>query len=136
MHDTVQVQNHLGNHPSRWDITGVIVEKRPFDQYVIKIHGSGRLTTRNRKFLKHITPYCAPSRPPPPIPVSSGPDPVIALAPPVQTTEVETQEHALPEARPDSGINTDADASQGYPTVFDDAETVTGQDCGLRRSAR
>ena len=52
------------------------------------------------------------------------------------TTEVETQEHALPEARPDSGINTDADASQGYPTVSDDAETVTGQDDGLRRSAR
>ena len=56
--DTVQVQNQVGNHPSRWDITGVVVEVRDFDQYMIKIHGSGRLTTRNRKFLRKITPYC------------------------------------------------------------------------------
>ena len=53
VHDTVQVQNH----PSRWDITGTIVEVRPFDQYVVKVHGSGRLTTRNRKFLRKVTPY-------------------------------------------------------------------------------
>ena len=57
VHDTVQVQNQMGNHPSRWDITGTIVELRPFDQYVIKIHGSGRLTTRNRKFLRKVVPY-------------------------------------------------------------------------------
>ena len=63
LHDTVQVQNQVGNHPSRWDITGVIVETRPFDQYVVKIHGSGRLTTRNRKFLKKIKPYCPAPRP-------------------------------------------------------------------------
>ena len=63
MYDTVQVQNQVGNHPSRWDITGVIVETRPFDQYVVKIHGSGRLTTRNRKFLKKIKPYCPAPRP-------------------------------------------------------------------------
>ena len=62
--DTVQVQNQVGNHPSRWDITGVIVEDRPFDQYIVKVHGSGRLTTRNRKFLRDITPYgSAPSLP-------------------------------------------------------------------------
>ena len=58
VHDTVQVQNQVGNYPSRWDITGVVVEVKEFDQYVVKIHGSGRLTTRNRKFLRQITPYC------------------------------------------------------------------------------
>ena len=55
VHDTVQ--NQIGNHPSRWDITGSIVEVRPFDQYIVKVHGSGRLTTRNRKFLRKIAPY-------------------------------------------------------------------------------
>ena len=57
LHDVVQVQNQIGNYPSRWDITGEIVEVKTFDQYVVKIHGSGRMTTRNRKFLKLITPY-------------------------------------------------------------------------------
>ena len=47
----------MGNHPSKWDITGVVVEVKEFDQYVLKIDGSGRLTLRNRKFLRKITPY-------------------------------------------------------------------------------
>ena len=59
VHDTVQVQNQVGNHPSRWDITGTVVEAKEHDQYVVKVHGSGRLTTRNRKFLKKIEPYCS-----------------------------------------------------------------------------
>ena len=55
--DSVLVQNQIGNHPSKWDITGVVVEIKEFDQYVLKIDGSGRLTLRNRKFLRKITPY-------------------------------------------------------------------------------
>ena len=55
--DSVLVQNQMGNHPSKWDITGVVVEVKEFDQYVLKIDGSGRLTLRNRKFLRKITPY-------------------------------------------------------------------------------
>ena len=53
--DCVLVQNQMGNHPSKWDITGVVVEVKDFDQYVLKIDGSGRLTLRNRKFLRKIT---------------------------------------------------------------------------------
>ena len=55
----MQVQNQVGNHPSRWDITGTVVEVKEHDQYVVKVHGSGRLTARNRKFLRKITPYCS-----------------------------------------------------------------------------
>ena len=55
--DSVLVQNQVGNHPSKWDITGVVVEVRDHDQYVVKVDGSGRMTLRNRKFLKKITPY-------------------------------------------------------------------------------
>ena len=81
--DTVQVQNQVGNHPSRWDITGLIVETRPFDQYIVKVHGSGRLTTQNRKFLRDITPYgSAPSRPANPGPVCE-PHPGRVQIPPV-----------------------------------------------------
>ena len=55
--DSVLVQNQVGNHPSRWDITGIVVEVREHDQYVVRVDGSGRMTLRNRKFLRKINPY-------------------------------------------------------------------------------
>ena len=55
--DTVQVQNQVGFKVSRWDVTGIVVEVKAHDQYLVKIHSSGRLTLRNRKFLKKIIPY-------------------------------------------------------------------------------
>ena len=55
--DSVLVQNQVGNHPSKWDITGVVAEIRDHDQYVIRVDGSGRMTLRNRRFLRKITPY-------------------------------------------------------------------------------
>ena len=55
--DSVLVQNQVGNHPSKWDITGIVVEVKEHDQYIVKVDGSGRMTLRNRKFLKKITPY-------------------------------------------------------------------------------
>ena len=29
----------------------------PYDRYVLRVDGSGRLTTRNRRFLRRFTPY-------------------------------------------------------------------------------
>ena len=52
----VFVQNQVGNKPRRWDKTGVVMECNKFDQYVVKIDGTGRLTKRNRKFLRRLTP--------------------------------------------------------------------------------
>ena len=34
-----------------------MVEVLPFDQYRVKIDGTGRSSLRNRKFLRAITPY-------------------------------------------------------------------------------
>jgi hypothetical protein len=59
--DHVRVQNQTGNSPHNWDRSGVVVEVRQFDQYVVKVHGSGRPTLRNRKFLRKYTPYVVPS---------------------------------------------------------------------------
>ena len=50
--DRVFVQNQSGPHPNRWDNTGVIIEVKQFDQYVVKMDSSGRHTLRNRKFLR------------------------------------------------------------------------------------
>ena len=55
--DHVYVQNLLGNHPRRWERTGVVVEVRQFHQYVVKIDGSGRVTLRNRQHLRKFTPF-------------------------------------------------------------------------------
>ena len=53
----VLVQNQTGNNPLRWGKSGQIVEVLGFDQYKVKIDGSGRLSLRNRRFLRPITPY-------------------------------------------------------------------------------
>ena len=54
--DQVRIQNQVGPHPKKWDNTGVIIEVRQFDQYVVKVDGSGRVTLRNRKFLRKYIP--------------------------------------------------------------------------------
>ena len=54
--DLVRVQNQTGPHPNKWDKTDSIVEVRQHDQYAIKIDGSGRITLRNRKFLRMFSP--------------------------------------------------------------------------------
>ena len=52
--DRVSMQNQTGNHPLRWDRTGLVIEVKQFDQYAVKVDGSGRVTLRNRKFLRKI----------------------------------------------------------------------------------
>ena len=50
----VLIQNQTGSCPRRWDLTGTIVEKLDNRQYRIKIHGSGRVTLRNRRFIRLV----------------------------------------------------------------------------------
>ncbi|XP_014678917.1 PREDICTED: uncharacterized protein LOC106818759 [Priapulus caudatus] len=54
--DRCFIQNQVGNSPKRWDRTGTVVETLGHDQYRIKVDGSGRLTTRNRMFLRAFVP--------------------------------------------------------------------------------
>ena len=58
--DKVRVQNQTGPQPLKWDRTGVIVEVRQFDQYVVRLDGSRRVTLRNRKFLRKYIPALTP----------------------------------------------------------------------------
>ena len=52
----VFLQNQQGPHSTKWDRSGVIVESLSHDQYRVKVDGSGRLTLRNRRFLRAYTP--------------------------------------------------------------------------------
>ena len=54
--DHVRIQNQRGSHPTKWDKTGIIVEVRQYDQYVVRVDGSGRVTLRNRKYLRKYIP--------------------------------------------------------------------------------
>ncbi len=53
--EKVFIQNQQGNHPTKWDRSGTVVELLNHDQYRIKVDGSGRLTLRNRRFLRSYT---------------------------------------------------------------------------------
>ena len=55
--DNVLIQNQRGRHPTKWSSSGVVVETKPNDQYVVKVTGSGRLTLRNRRFLRSFTSH-------------------------------------------------------------------------------
>ena len=61
--DCVRLQNQVGRNPLRWEKTGVIVEVKAHDQYVVRIDGSGRATLRNRKFLRRYEPVFPTGRP-------------------------------------------------------------------------
>ena len=50
--DKVLIQNQAGRYANKWDKSGSIVEIHPYDQYTVKVDGSGRLTLRNRQFLR------------------------------------------------------------------------------------
>ena len=55
--DHVRIQNQTGPHSTKWDKTGAVIEVRQFNQYVVRVNGSGRITLRNRKFLRKYTRY-------------------------------------------------------------------------------
>ena len=60
--DHVRLQNQVGNHPNKWDKTGVIIEVRQYHQYIIRMDGSNRITIRNRRFLRKYIPAHRPDR--------------------------------------------------------------------------
>ena len=61
--DYVRIQNQTGQHPNKWDRTGTVVEVKQHDQYQVKVDGSGRVTLRNRRFLRKFTPITPPEPP-------------------------------------------------------------------------
>ena len=45
--ERVFMQNQNGPHPNKWDRSGIVLESLGYDQYTIKVDGSGRLTKLN-----------------------------------------------------------------------------------------
>ena len=57
--EKVLIQNQAGNAKvsKRWDRSGEVIEVGDYDQYLVKVDGSGRITRRNRSFLRKGTPH-------------------------------------------------------------------------------
>ena len=50
------LQPQRGSYPKKWDKSGTVVELGNYHQYWVKVDGSGRLTLRNRRFLRKFVP--------------------------------------------------------------------------------
>ena len=50
----VQNQDPSSRSPRKWDRQGTIVATGEYDQYLVRVSGSGRLTLRNRRFLRKV----------------------------------------------------------------------------------
>ena len=127
------LQNQHGIHPNRWDLSGIIVDVLPHNKYTVKVDGSGRVTDRNRRYLrlfKHASPFIAeqttsdvtkrlPSKP-------------ITEEVPVSETNPNESEFGATEELLDGDVS--PDLSVGESTKCDDAEVpVSKEALALRR---
>ena len=89
----VLVQNQVGPSANRWDKSGLVVADCGNSQYRVKLDGSGRITLRNRAFLKRIVPFQGREEP------SSRPREVVLdrKGPSSTRLEMQGQESLMPE---------------------------------------
>ena len=52
----IQNQNRAYGKPNKWDREGTIIQTGEHDQYLVRVHGTGRVTLRNRRFLRKFSP--------------------------------------------------------------------------------
>ena len=90
-----------------------MVEVRQFDQYVVRVDGSGRVTLRNRKFLRKYMPVL------PRAPLAMAPGPAAVLIPPAKVATPASRSPVLPPSTKPHPPHTDpsdtADDSPGLP---------------------
>ena len=55
--DSVFIQNQdaTSGKPNKWDREGTVIQTGENDQYLVRVHGTGRVTLRNRRFLRKFT---------------------------------------------------------------------------------
>ena len=64
--DSVLIQNQIPTSPrsKKWDRQGTVVATGEHDQYLVRVAGTGRLTLRNRRFLRRFQEQLGVSRSP------------------------------------------------------------------------
>ena len=119
--DMVSIQNQTGRRPTKWERTGTIVETRDHNKYIVKVDGSGRLTMRNRRFLRKLFVDKA---------MFQSPQPALlppALPPPRNTASRRVTEspshHSLPQFQDAPAVSHDAAPSEDDQAVEETATT-------------
>ena len=109
----IQNQYGAGKIAKKWDKSGMILEDMGFNKYRVKVDGSGRITQRNRQFLKKFTPV-TPSLP--------GPSPNSGYYEPQENPAIPSRSQiyqpvANPSPTPEIGFdNPTAPSSPPHPT--------------------
>ena len=158
-HVTIQNQRGAGKIAKRWDRTGVVIEDLGYNKYRVRIDGSGRVTDRNRQFLRLFKPATFTYSPgitqtthegdPQPVvgngneghpvavpevsnaPVAHSPD--IAATLDVQTPHVEYSPAPVADPTPEPELH---QPEQTVPTPAVSTEQVPGTYSPVRRSVR
>ena len=135
--DAVRIQSQIDAHPKRWDKTGRIIEVRQYDQYGIRVDGSGRVTLRNPTTLRHYTPAVS-ERPRPHLLTEDLPLLGHPPAPPRMTSERHTE--PAPDTVQNSRMTSERhaepapDDGQGYSPPRSDSRTPLSPRAGIRES--
>ena len=119
--DCCRIQNQHGRFPKKWDKTGHVVQVNGHDQYMIKVDGTGRITLRNRKFLRRIEPFMCNKAAP--LPTPPCPSDVVEYPPPSPSRPSDVVEYPPPSpSRPSDVVE--------YPNRQDEPQPpATTNDC-------
>ena len=77
----IQTQHGAGKISKKWDRTRLIIDDLGYNKYRVRVDGSGRVTDRNRQFLRQFTPS-TPVQPGPRPGNELYPEPVVEPTPP------------------------------------------------------
>ena len=110
--DRVYIQDQTGKTPRKWNKSGLILENQSHDSYLVKVDGSGKVTKRNRQFLRKYQPFftdvAQPVTTPPIPPVAHLTHPVQHPATPVLPVPLSTQADPKTPSHPrevDNGVS-------------------------------
>lgn len=95
----IQNQYGAGKMSKKWDKSGMILEDLGFNKYSVKVDGSGRITHRNRQFLRKFTPV-TPSLPGP-SPNTSYCEPQVNPIPPRTSQNHQPVGNSIPPPEPE-----------------------------------
>ena len=93
----IQNQHGAGKIAKRWDKTGLVLENMGYNKYRVKIDGSGRVTDRNRQYLRQFSPVTSQQPGPWPEPRYI-PKPVVVQTTPDQAAPSQTASPSTPES--------------------------------------
>ena len=107
-HVNIQNQHGAGKIAKRWDRTGIVVEDLGFNKYRVRVDGSGRVTDRNRQFLRLFKPAKSTFLP--------GPTPFTQQPAPAAGHDLVGEPPADPEQVPDAPMTNPQDTAAPQDT--------------------